>query len=142
MKGYRISIVSFLVFLFLSAIFHSLSFFAKPEPANDSERQLLDLMNNYQMDMGAGFVRTFHEIFLSVSACFTLICLFGGILLFYLFKCNLTKQVMTGVLNIYCFIFGIAFIVMLVFTFLPPIVCIGFVFISLISTRYFSKDIV
>ncbi|MBK7360595.1 MAG: hypothetical protein IPI96_15505 [Saprospiraceae bacterium] len=38
-------------------------------------------MTQYQMDMGAGFHRTFAQIFTSLSACFSLLCLFGSMLL-------------------------------------------------------------
>lgn len=141
MKLYRISINASIIFLILTGILHSLSFIAKPEPANDTEKQLMDLMQNYKMDMGAGFVRTFIQIFNSLSACFTLLCLFGGILLYYLNKNNIGKQLMTGVLNIYLVFFGVLFVLMWTLTFLPPILCVTFVFFSLFISRWAVKSV-
>jgi len=39
------------VFLLLLGLVHSLSLFEKPVPANDTERQLLDLMSNYKFNL-------------------------------------------------------------------------------------------
>jgi hypothetical protein len=136
MKLYRISINASIIFLILTGLIHALSFIAKPVPANDTEKQMMDLMQNYKMDMGAGFMRTFIQIFNSLSACFTLLCLFGGILLYYLNKNNIGKQLMTGVLNIYLVFFGVLFVLMWTLTFLPPILCVTFIFITLILSRW------
>jgi hypothetical protein len=136
MKSFRFSIYSSVFFLILSALLHSISFIVKPEPANDTEKQLLDLMNNYKMDMGAGFIRSFQQIFLSLSACFTLVLLFGGVLLYYLYKWGITKKQMTGVLNIYLLIYGILLVIVWTLTFLPPILCVTFVFIALAASRW------
>jgi hypothetical protein len=38
-------------FLLLLGLVHSLSLFGKPVPANDTERQLLDLMSNYKFNV-------------------------------------------------------------------------------------------
>lgn len=140
MKLYRISIIASIIFLILTGILHSLSFITQPAPANDTEKQLLDLMQNYKMDLGAGFIRTFQQIFLSLSACFTLLCLFGGVLLYYLYKNNIGKLLMTGVLNIYLVFFGVLFVLMWALTFLPPILCVTFVFISLSLSRWAVKS--
>ena len=45
------------VVLLLLGLVHSLSLFEKPIPANDTERQLLDLMSNYKFNV-MGSMRT------------------------------------------------------------------------------------
>src|SRR5262245_44688703 len=39
----------------LTACFHSLSFIVEQKPSNETEAQLLQLMNTYKIDLGAGF---------------------------------------------------------------------------------------
>lgn len=141
MKLFQIAINASYIFLILTGLLHSLSFIAKPEPANDTEKQMLDLMQNYQMDMGTGFQRSFQEIFLSMSISFTLLCIFGGIILYYLNKVKISKTAMIGVLNIYLLFFGVLYIVMWKFTFLPPIVCVTFIFLSLVISRVSVKHV-
>jgi uncharacterized iron-regulated membrane protein len=136
MKSFKTTIWLSISLLLLSGILHSLSFLGEPVPANESEKQLLDLMHHYQMDMGAGFSRSFNDIFISLSACFTLICLFGGVLLWYLNRQILPVLIWKGVLNIYLLFFGVLFALMLIFTFLPPIICTGAVWFALMATRW------
>lgn len=136
MKIYSISIHASIIFLVLTGILHSLSFIAEPQPANETEKQFMDLMQNYKMDMGAGFLRTFQQIFISLSACFTLLSLFAGVLLYYLHRNRISKQIMTGVLNIYLVIFGVLFVLVWTLTFLPPIICVTLIFISLVMSRW------
>lgn len=51
--GRRLFTIGAVVLLLLGLV-HSLSLFGKPAPANDTERQLLDLMSNYKFNvMGA-----------------------------------------------------------------------------------------
>lgn len=113
----------------LSAAIHSVSFFVNPKPENDTEKQLLDLMSSYKPDLGAGFHPSFASMFTALSLCFTLICLFGALLNWYLKKKKLDPAIWKGVLLIQAIIFGAMFVTMAVFTFLPPIVCTGLIFI-------------
>jgi hypothetical protein len=111
----------------LTSIFHSLSFIAKPQPANDTEKQLLDLITTYKMDAGAGFHPSWYGLFTALSSCFTFICLFAGITNWYFKKQNLEAVKWKGFLLIQSVIFGLVFLVMLFFTFLPPIACTGLI---------------
>lgn len=113
----------------LTAAFHSLSFFVKPEPQNETEKQLFDLMSSYKPDAGMGFHPSFTDLFTGLSLCFTLICLFGAMLNWYLKKKTLTADIWKGVLLIEMVIFGTVFIAMSIFTFLPPIICTALIFI-------------
>lgn len=121
----------------LTSIFHSLSFFAKQEPTNETEKQLMDITDSYKADLGMGFHRTFAELFTAVSLCFTLICLFGGILNWYLKRKNIAADLWKGILLIQIVIFGAMFAAMLAFAFFPPIVCTGLIFIF-VSGAYLS----
>jgi hypothetical protein len=123
----------------LTSAFHSLSFFVKQEPTNETEKQLLEITGSYKADLGMGFHRSFAELFTAVSLCFTLICLFGGILNWYFKKKNLTAALWKGLLLIEMVIFGAMFIAMLAFAFFPPIVCTGLIFIF-VSGAYLSVN--
>jgi hypothetical protein len=125
------------IFQLLTAVFHSISFFINAEPANDTEKQLQDLMYSYKKDMGAGITRSFSEIFLSLSVCFTLLCLLGGLINWYLKKKQISPDLWKGLLLIETIVFGILFIVMLRFTFLPPMICTGVIFLFSLGA-YFS----
>jgi len=119
----------------LTAAFHSLGFFVKPAPQNDTEKQLFDLVNNYKPDAGMGFHPSFAQLFTGLSISFTLICLFGGLLNGYLKKKNAGVDMWKGILMIEVIIFGALFLAMLFFTFFPPILCTGLIVVFLLGAR-------
>ena len=125
------------VFQLLNALGHSLSFLITQVPANETERQLLELMGTYRLDMGAGFRRTTHQLFTAVSACFSLFYLLGGLNNIYCLKTRVDARVLRALLAIQVIVFGIAFGVIVVFAFPPPIVLSGLVFLSL-AAAFFS----
>src|SRR5262245_25567860 len=84
----------------ITGLIHSLSLFTSPEPADETQKQMVDLMNTYHMELGAGFRPTFADLFFALSSCFTLVCLFGGILNLYLLKKAAAPDLLKGVLNI------------------------------------------
>jgi hypothetical protein len=120
--------------LFLTALVHTTTLFLQPAPQNDTERQLLDLLANYKQDFGAGFQRTMKDIFRALSACFSLVCSLGGLTLCYLGRKHLEVGILKGIVGIHVLVFGICFGVMAAFTFLPPIVLTGLIFLSLLIT--------
>lgn len=123
----------------LTAAFHSISFFVKPEPKNETEKQLLDLVNNYKPDSGMGFHPSFADLLTGLSLCFTLICLLGALINWYFKKKNLAAELWKGLLLIEIVIFGAMFIGMAIFTFLPPIVCTALIFIF-VSGAYLTVN--
>ena len=124
------------VFQLLNALGHSLSFFITQVPTNETERQLLELMGNYQLDMGAGFHRTTHQLFTALSACFPLFYLLGALNNIYCLKTRVEPRVLRALLAIQAIVFGIALGVIIVFAFLPPIVLSGLVFLSLAAAFF------
>jgi hypothetical protein len=118
-------------FQLLTALAHSVSFIVTPVPLNDTEKQLLDLMTNYQLDMGAGFHRSTNNLFMALSACFPLLYLFGGLTNIYLLKKRVDVSLLRGFLLIQILVFGVTFGVMVLLTFLPPITLTGLVFLFL-----------
>ena len=123
---------------FLTAFFHTLSFFSKQEGRNETEKQLLDLIVNYKQDLGMGIHRSTFDLFTGLSLCFTLICLLGGLINVYFLRRRLPQEFWPGLLKIEVIVFGAVFLSMLVFTFLPPIVCTAFIFLASIFALYFS----
>ena len=119
----------------ITALFHALSVFVSPPPQNDAEKQLFDLVNGYRADMGFGFRRTTAELITGLSSCFTLLCLLGALTILFLLREKATFRIMKGILNIQCIIFGICFLMMGVFTYLPPILLTGLAFVSLLIAR-------
>jgi hypothetical protein len=122
----------------ITTVFHAMSFLATPQPQNESERQLFDLMNNYQMNMG-GMTTTMQNLFNALSACFALVFAFGAMLNFYLSRKGTDLSLVSGIIGIQVLIFGIAFAVMAALTFLPPILCSGLVFATLLVAYWRSK---
>ncbi|MBK8405055.1 MAG: hypothetical protein IPL25_13520 [Saprospiraceae bacterium] len=113
----------------LTGLLHSLSFLNNPEPSNEQEKQMLDLMMNYKMDMGFGMMRTMYSLFNSLSACMTLICFLGGLVNLFLLRSMVASPVIKGVMGINAFIFGVGTVIMILFAFMPPIVCLGLIFL-------------
>lgn len=116
----------------VTGVVHSLSFLSNPTPQNDIERKMYELMGTYHRDLGAGFDPSMNDIMTALSACFAFLYLFGGLINLYLMRKKVDAAVMTGVLGINLLVFGPCFVVMLFFTFLPPVVLTGAVFLLLI----------
>lgn len=123
----------------LTSAFHSLSFFSKQKPTNETEKQLIDLVTNYKADLGMGFHKSFSELFTAVSLCFTLLCLFGALLNGYLHRKKISADIWRGILLIEVFIFGAMAAAMLVFAFGPPIICAALIFIFVLGA-YISSN--
>jgi len=120
------------IFQLFTAGLHSISLVIRPRPVNDTERQLLDLMHDYKLDLGAGFMHSMKDLMNAFSIAFTLLLLFGGLLNWYLLKKKVETEIMTGVIGINCIIFGGCFLTMTFLTFLPPIICTGLIFLCLL----------
>lgn len=117
----------------LTGVFHSLSLFISPQPANETEIQMISLMTSYRIDAGAGFYPTYSGLFTALSSCFTFLCLFAALMNGFLVRRKLMPDVMRGVVGINLLIFGALFAVMAYFTFLPPIICTGLIFANLLA---------
>ena len=123
------------VFQFITAVIHAITLFVSPAPNNDTEKQIFELMQSYHFDFGAGFHRSMSELILALSACFSLVCLLGGLLNWFLIRKKPGVDIMKGVLTINIIVFGICFALMTAFTFLPPIILTGLVFVFLLLSR-------
>ena len=127
LKRYTFWLWMAVVFMFLTSAVHAISFFVSPEPGNEVERQLIELMRTYKNDFGAGFHPTMGNLFTALSSCFSLLCLFGGLTNAYLLKKKIDAGILKGIVWIDLLVFGICFVIMLIFTFLPPIVLTGLI---------------
>jgi hypothetical protein len=117
--------------LLLNTIIHSTTLFIQPAPQNEIERELVHLMTTYRNDFGAGFHPTPQNLFTALSSCFSLLCLLGALMNAYLVKKRVSSDIMRGVLAIDLLVFGICFVVMTIFTFLPPIILTGLIVVFL-----------
>ena len=125
---------------FITAALHSVSLFVPPQPQNDAEKQMLDLMQAKTMDNMMGSTTSVFNLMTSMSVAFTLIYIFGGALNWYLVK-KADIHVLKEVTTMQIVIFGILFAVCAWITFLPPVVCTGLVFVALLIARLtFPKE--
>jgi hypothetical protein len=136
LRRYRFWLWLAVAFLLLTALIHSMTLFLQPGPQNETQRQLFDLMASYKQDFGAGFKRSTKELVTALSACFSLVCLLGGLTLAFLLRKQAEVRIVKGVVGIHVLVFGICFAVMAVFTFLPPIVLTGLIFLSLLLAYF------
>lgn len=136
MKNYKTWLKAATVFQFITAFIHSITLFVTPPPNNESEKRLFELMNTYKFDLGLGFHRTMEEMTFALSACFSLLCLLGGSIIWYLLRKKLDHEIMKGIITINLIVFGICFCLMAIFTFLPPIILTGLTFIFLGISRF------
>lgn len=133
LKRYTFWFTAAIIFQLITGVLHSLSLFIKPEPANETERQMRTLMTAYQMDAGVGFHPTFSNLFVALSSGFTFLCLFAALTNGYLLWKQTESSVMKGIIGINAVIFGAVFAIMAYFTFLPPIILTGLIFINLLA---------
>jgi len=134
LKRYTFWLWIAVVLMFLTGAVHSIGLFVRPVPANEVERQLIELMTTYKHDLGAGFHPTMGNLFTALSSCFSLLCLLGGLTNAYLLKKRIEAGILRGIVWINLLVFGICFVIMLVFTFLPPIVLTGLIVLFLMLT--------
>lgn len=132
LKRYTFWLKTAVIFQLLTGIIHSLSLFISPTPENETERQLFALMSTHKIDMGAGFHQPFQNLVTALSSCFTFLCIFATLINGYLLWKHIGPDVMKGIIGINVVIFGMLFAVMSYLTFLPPIVCSGLIFVSLL----------
>ncbi len=140
MKNYKTWLRVSTIFQFITGLIHSISLFRSPAPKNETEKQLFDLLSNYQFDFGAGMHRSMDKVILALSACFTLVYLLGGMINWFLIRAEADSSLIRGIVNINLIIFGLSFAIMVKFTFLPPIILTGLVFVFLIITRLTIKS--
>jgi hypothetical protein len=131
LKRYTFWLTAAVLFQFLTAILHSLSFLVSPKPGDEKEIELYRLMSETQPDVGAGFHPSFFNLFTALSACFPLLCLLGGLTLGYLLLKQADVELMRGVMLINLIIFGICVAVMAFLTFLPPIMMTALIVLNL-----------
>jgi len=74
--GRRLFKAGAIALLIIGAV-HSISFFQKLLPANDTEKQLLDLMSSYKFNL-AGSLRSMDSLLTGFSICFMLAALALG----------------------------------------------------------------
>jgi len=133
LKRYTFWFSAAIIFQLFTGSLHSLSLFVVTVPGNETERQMMELLTTYKMDAGAGFAPTYSNLFTALSSCFTFLCLFAGLTNGYLLLKHMEPNVMKGIIAINLIIFGPVFAVMAYFTFLPPIVCTGLIFVNLLA---------
>ncbi|MBK9155785.1 MAG: hypothetical protein IPM25_16525 [Chloracidobacterium sp.] len=123
----------------VTAAVHATSLFVQPEPADDTQRQLLALMTTYRIDLGAGFHRSMSDLVTALSSCFSFVCILGGAINVFLLRRQAEAGLVRGITVINIFVFGAIFVVMLVFTFLPPIILTGLITLALGASWVVSK---
>jgi len=133
LRRYTFWLIAAVIFQFVTAALHSLSLIITPELHNDTERQLHELITNYHPDMGGGFHPSFWNLFTALSACYPLLCILGGLTLGYLVLKHTGPEIMRGIILINLIVFGVCFVIVLIFTFLPPIILTGLIVINLLA---------
>jgi hypothetical protein len=136
MKKYSTWLKTAAILQLIAAIIHTITLFVTLPPTNETEKQLFTLMDTYRFDFGAGFHRTMGELILALSACFSLVCLLASLLNWYLLRKKVEPEIMQGVITINLFIFGILFVLTVMFAFLQPIILAGLIFLVLIFSRF------
>ena len=133
LKRYTFWFSAAILFQLITGLVHAVSLFVHSEPANETERQLDLLVTTYRIQTPGGFAPTHGDLFTALSSTFTFLCLFAALSNGYLLFKHTEPNVMRGILGINVAIFGAVFAVMAYFTFLPPIVCTGLIFINLLA---------
>ena len=135
MKKYSTWLKTAAILQFAAAIIHAVTLFVTLPPNNDTEKQLINLMDTYKFDFGAGFHRTMGNLVFTLSACFCLVCLLGSLLNWYLLRKKIGPEIMKGVITINLLVFGILFGLTVAFAFLQPIITTGLIFLFLLFSK-------
>lgn len=138
MRNYKTWFWTAVVLQALTAGIHALSFLNDPQPKNDTEKTLIDLMHNYRQNL-AGSMVSMEELLTALSACFSLVYLLGALVNGWLLRRSQDETVLGGILAINIIIFGVGFVIMAVYTFPPPIILTGLVFFFLVLAAVVRK---
>lgn len=138
MRNYKTWFRTAAILQLITACVHALSFLNDPQPTNETEKTLFDLMHNYRSNL-AGSMVSMEELLTALSSCFSFVYLFGGLINFWLLRKTQDETVLGGVLVINLIIFGPLFAIMAVYTFPPPILFTGLVFFFLLLSAVIRK---
>jgi hypothetical protein len=130
MRSYKTWWWTAVVFQWITASFYPFSLLIDAKPANETEKQLFNLMQNYPYNMG-GMEVTMQNLFTALGACFSLLYFFGAILNYRLLQRGADETLLRVVLQTNLLIFGICFAVMATRTYPAPIILTGLVFLFL-----------
>ena len=132
LKRYTFWLSAAACFQIFSAALHAVSLFLPATPENDTEREMINLISNYKLDMDFGFHPTFANLFTALSSCFSLLFILAGLINGYLLVKRASPAIVKGIIAINILVFAACFAIMAVFTFLPPISVTGIVLINLV----------
>jgi len=132
LKRYTFWLSAAILFQFLTAVIHTSGLFVRPEPTNETERQLVGLLKTYGLNAGLGFTPTYADLFTAMGASFTFLLLFAGFTNGYLLIKQTEPNVMKGIVGINVAVFLVCFLTMAVFTFITPIFFTGLIFVNLL----------
>jgi heme A synthase len=102
-----------------------------PEPANEQERTLLDLMTNYKTNMG-GVERSTLQIFNGFSLAFSVFLVFAALAAFLAARLRDDAAVRTGAV-LAAALSGIQLALAIVYFIPPPIVCFAVAFACFVA---------
>jgi len=125
----------------LTAAVHSISLFITPAPTNDTERQLIDILMNTRLDMGAGIHRSPMNLFIALSSCFSFLYLLAALINIYLLRKKVDPGLVRGMVGIQLVVLGVYFCVAVMLTFLLPITFTGLVFVTLAITFFLTPKV-
>lgn len=132
LKRYTFWLTAAILFMFLTAAINGIALLFPIGSTDETGRQLVELLTTYKLEAGAGFAPTFYNLFTAYSACFSFLCLFGGLINGWLLLKQTEPSVMRGILAIDLFIFGAVLLVISMFTVLPLVICSILIFGNLL----------
>jgi len=123
----------------LTGIIHSLSLISKPIPTNNDQEVLFQLMNELEMDFGFGFHLTMNDILFAFSVCFSFFLFFSAIVNLLILKSNEMK-IINSIVWLNIVFYFLCFVIMLFYTFLPPIICTFLILFTLIMALVYNRS--
>lgn len=133
LKRYTFWLIAAVLFMFVNGLMHLVTLFFALTPDTADETTMVTLMTTLRLDVGSGFRPTFYEIHTAMSASFSLLCFLGGSLTGFLLIKDIDIPIMKGIISINLAVFGVLFLLLAWFTFLPPILMTGLVFFNLLA---------
>ena len=117
---------------------HSLSFLNEPQPQNDRESLLFDLLKNYHFDLG-GTMRSMQDLLNFFSLSLSLFCLFAGVTNLLIVR-HFDNDALAKKIVAFNAIFWTVFLVPLyLLTFLPPQVCFTIAWAGFVAAFWFFQ---
>ncbi len=125
----------------LTGCIHSLNFLSEPQPQNETEKQLFDLLENYKFALPGGFERSMGELMLFFNLDMSIFLISWGIINLFIARYFMPSAKDRPFLWLNLVVMTIYLVATYLLTFLIPLMCVGIMWLFFAVAAFTYKPI-